>query len=128
MVRTILALVMAAHGIGHILFLVALLGIADWEQSTRSWLLTGQTGARWLGSIVWIAALVGFCAAVYGLWDQQAWWRDAAVVAAIVSTSGLILFWVNPPSSSVVFALAFNLALLVSLLLLRWPSADTVGA
>jgi hypothetical protein len=34
MLRAILALVIAAHGIGHILFLVPLLGIADWGLST----------------------------------------------------------------------------------------------
>jgi len=43
MLRTALTLIIAAHGIGHILFLVPLLGIADWGQSARSWLLTGQT-------------------------------------------------------------------------------------
>jgi hypothetical protein len=32
MLRTVLAVAFAAHGIGHILFLVPLLGIADWGQ------------------------------------------------------------------------------------------------
>ena len=60
MLRIVLALVIAAHGIGHILFLVPLLGIADWGQSTRSWLLVDHTAARFVGSLLWIAVIVAF--------------------------------------------------------------------
>jgi hypothetical protein len=46
MVRTVFAMVIAAHGIVHIVFLIPLLGIADWRQATCSWLFTGETGTR----------------------------------------------------------------------------------
>jgi len=128
MLRAVLALVIGAHGIGHILFLVPLLGIADWGQSTRSWLLTGESSARLIGSILWVVATIGFCVAVFGLWSQLSWWRNVAIVAAIVSTIGLVLFWANPVSSSAVFALAFNVIVLGALLLAHWPSIEAVGA
>lgn len=128
MLRAVLALVIGAHGIGHILFLVPLLGIADWGQSTRSWLLTGESSARLIGSILWVVATIGFCAAVFGLWSQLPWWRNVAIAAAIVSTIGLVLFWANPVSSSAVFALAFNVIVLGALLLAHWPSIEAVGA
>lgn len=128
MLRVVLALIIAAHGIGHILFLVPLLGVSDWGQSTRSWLLTGETAARAIGSVVWIVALVGFGAAAVGLLGQQPWWRSAAIVAAIVSTAGLILFWSTPIRSPVVAALVVNLLVLGALLLANWPSIEAVGA
>ncbi|MBZ0280191.1 MAG: hypothetical protein K8L97_05590 [Anaerolineae bacterium] len=128
MLRAVLALVIGAHGIGHILFLVPLLGIADWGQSARSWLLTGESSARLVGSLLWVVATIGFCVAVFGLWSQLPWWRSVAIGASIVSTVGLILFWVNPVSSSAVFALAFNLIVLGALLLAHWPSIEAVGA
>lgn len=128
MLRTVLAAVIAAHGIGHILFLVAPLGIADWGQFTRSWLLTGETPARLVGIMIWIAVLVGFAAAAYGLWNQESWWRGAAVAASVISTAGLALFWTNPATSPALSALVFNVLLLGALLIARWPGVEAVGA
>jgi hypothetical protein len=128
MVRIVLSLLMGAHGIGHILFLVPLLGIADWGQASRSWLLTNEGLARFAGSLLWIVAIAGFGAAVYGLWNQLGWWRNAAIIAAVVSTIGLLIFWLNPVSAPVVSALVFNLLVLGALLILRYPGIETVGA
>jgi hypothetical protein len=127
MLRTILALVIAAHGIGHILFLVPLLGIADWGQSSRSWLLTGDA-ARLIGSMVWVAALVTFAVAAFGLFGQQTWWRNAAIIAAFISIAGLILFWTTPVTAPALLALVFNLLVLGALVLVHWPSIEAVGA
>jgi lipoprotein signal peptidase len=128
MLRTILALVIAAHGIGHFLFLVPLLGIADWGQSTRSWLLVDHTAARFVGSLFWIAVIVAFGAAVFGLLGQHSWWRNAAILASVISIVALILFWVNPVSSPAFSALAFNLIVIGALLIAHWPTVEAVGA
>lgn len=128
MLRTVLVLVIGAHGIGHILFLMPLLGIADWGQTPRSWLLTGETAARIIGSLLWVVAILGFVAAVAGLLGQYPWWRTAAVVAAVISTVGLILFWDNPVTSPVVAALVFNLLVIGALLIVHWPSIEAIGA
>ena len=128
MLRVVVLLVIAAHGIGHILFLVPLLGIADWGQSTTSWLFTGSGIARGVGSVLWIAALIGFGAAVVGLWSQQDWWRSAAILAAVVSIIGLIVFWANPASSSALAALVVDLVLLGALLVVHWPPVEALGA
>ena len=128
MVRIILSLLIGAHGIGHILFLVPLLGIADWGQSNRSWLFTNESLARFAGGLLWLVAIAGFCAAVYGLWNQLGWWRNTAIIAAAVSTIGLLIFWSNPVTAPVVSALVFNLLVLGALLVLHYPSIETVGA
>jgi hypothetical protein len=128
--RTILAVVIGAHGIGHVLFLVPLLGIADWGQSTRSWLLTdlvGDGATRIVGSLLWLAATVGFVAAAVGIFGQQGWWRGLAVGSAAVSILGLVLFWSDSAASSTFSALAFDAVVLVALLLLRWPPSSLVG-
>ena len=75
MVRIVLSLLIGAHGIGHILFLVPLLGIADWGQSNRSWLLTNESVARFAGSLLWIVAIAGFCAAISNDTERREW-RD----------------------------------------------------
>ena len=119
--RLVLALVVGAHGLGHILFLVPLLGVADWGQSTHSWLLGDGWLAKGLGSVVWLVALVGFAAVTIGLFQLTSWWRTVAIGAAVVSTLGLLLFWSAPASSPVISALVFNLLVLGSLLILHWP-------
>jgi anti-sigma-K factor RskA len=105
-----------------------LLGIADWGQSTHSWLISGESAACVIGSLLWLVVIIAFCAAVYGLWNQQAWWRNAAIIASIISTVGLIIFWSNPVSSPVVSALVFNLLVLGVLLIAHWPRIEAVGA
>jgi hypothetical protein len=128
MLRTILALVIGAHGIGHILFLVPLLGIAEWGQSARSWLLTGDSSARLIGTLLWVVVLLAFGAAVVGLFGQQNWWRTAAIVGAVVSTIGLVIFWQTPVSAPMISALIFNALVLAALLIFQWPSVEAVGA
>lgn len=128
MLRTVLALVIGAHGIGHILFLAPLLGLADWSQSTHSWLLIGETSTRLIGSILWIAAMLAFGSVVVGLLGQYDWWRSAAIVAAVISIVGLIVFWATPMTAPVISALVFNLLVLGALLIAHWPSIEAVGA
>lgn len=128
MLRIALALIIGAHGIGHILFLVPLLGIADWGQTARSWLITAETPARLVGGLLWLAAMVAFFAAVYGLLGEHTWWRGVTIIGAAVSIVGLIIFWVNPATSPAVAALVFNLLVLGSLLIVHWPSVEAVGA
>jgi hypothetical protein len=129
--RIILALVVGAHGIGHILFLVPSLGIADWGQSTQSWLLTnalGDTLTRLIGAAIWLLGTLGFGVATFGIFTQTEWWRSLTVASSIVSIVGLALFWANPAASSAFFAFAFDAAVLVALLVFHWPSTTVVGA
>jgi hypothetical protein len=120
-IRLILTIVVGAHGLGHVLFLVPLLGIADWGQPAQSWLLGGGWLSKGLGSLIWLAAVVGFTAVAIGLFNMTEWWRTVAIVAAAVSTVGLLLFWTNPVGSPVLSALVFNLVMLGALLIFHWP-------
>lgn len=119
--RIVLALVVGAHGLGHILFLLPLLGIADWGQSTRSWLLGSGGLAKGLGSVLWIAATVGFVAVAIGIYGENSWWRAVAIASSVASVLGLILYWSSPVSSPVLSAFVFNMLVLGSLFVLNWP-------
>lgn len=121
LLRFVLVIVVGAHGLGHILFLVPLLGKADWGQPTRSWLLGDGWLARGLGGLIWLAAIVGFTAVAIGLMNSTGWWRPVAIAAAAVSSLGLLLFWTTPISSPVLSALVFNLMVLAALLIFHWP-------
>jgi hypothetical protein len=120
-----------AHGIGHVLFVVPCLGIAQWGQSTHSWLLTrglGDTLTRAIGTLIWLAVIAGFTAAGVGLLGQHTWWRTVAVAAAGVSLLGIVIFAHGGDVQSQLSPGLMNVAILVALLWVHWPSVDLVGA
>jgi hypothetical protein len=87
--------------------------------------LLGDKGSRAIGFIIWLLALLGFIGAglaLLGLLIPQAWWQPLAVISAIISLVGLIFFW----NAFAMFfnklgAVGVNVAVLISLLFLRWP-------
>jgi len=103
--------------------------------SARSWLfsrLLGDTGARVIGGLVWLLAMVAFIAAGLGLlaWlVPQNLWQPLAIGGAALSLVGLLLFWnaFPTPFPNNVAIIAVNVAILVSLLWLRWPPSIVSG-
>ena len=144
LLRGILALVFAFHGVGHTMGVIAALGIDKagesshgWLQnwSSQSWLLSGLLGdtlSRALGVLLYGAALIGVLGAALSLlgWGiPHEWWRSLAVVSAIISLVALLLFWnaLMMLFPHKVGALAVNIATLVCLLVLHWPSETDLG-
>jgi len=129
--RIVIALVILAHGIGHVLFLAPCLGITQWGQSAHSWLLTkalGDVPARVIGSLLWFVVIAGFVTAGTGLLGQQVWWRTLATASAGVSLLALLLFVNGSKTQPVLSAALMDVAILVALLWVHWPSVDLVGA
>lgn len=133
--RTLIALGLFVHGIGHIQGVMAALGLQATERwHARSWLFTGllgDTGASILALIIWLATTIAALAAGLGLLGwlvPHAWWRTAAIVSAVVSLVGLVFYW---NSLAAIFnkvgAIGVNLAILVGLVLLNWPSEADIG-
>jgi hypothetical protein len=142
--RAIVAFVFAFHAVGHAMGTIPALGIVNtqgssqgWLQnwSSHSWLLTnllGSTLSRILCVALYGAALLGFLGAalaVVGWGVPHAWWRTLAVASAVISLVALLLFW-----NALIFlfphkvgALAVNLATLVCLLALNWPTEADLG-
>lgn len=128
----ILAVVLFAHGVGHVLFLAPALRVADWAgQTGHSWLLTatmGDSPSRAIAAVIWTASIVLFVAGAAGLLAGQAWWRPITVAGAIVSLVGLVVFWDGIATTSAVFAIVVDVLVLVALVVAHWPSTDAIGS
>jgi hypothetical protein len=143
--RILITLVLLVHGVGHVMGTMPALGLLDDERrsgqgwlknwSSRSWLLTdllGDTAARVVCVILYGAALIGFLGAALGLagWlVPHDWWRTLVVVSAGISLVAIALYWnalilLFPHK---VGALAVNVATLVCLLVLNWPTEADIG-
>jgi hypothetical protein len=124
-VRILFGIIVLVHGIGHILFLIPALGIADWGQSTRSWLLTKPLGdgvTRGLGAVLWVLVTVGYIVGTFGYFTHAAWWQPTIVAVSAASAVGLILFWASPASSSAIIALIVDLVIILAIEIFHWPS------
>jgi hypothetical protein len=75
-----------------------------------------------------LAVIVGFTAAAVGLFGQQPWWRPLAIGSAGVSLLALALFAGGIDRQPLLSAGLMDVAILVALLWIRWPSVDLVGA
>ncbi len=129
--RIVVALVILMHGIGHVLFLAPCLGITQWGQSAHSWLLSralGDVPTRLIGCLLWLLVVVGFASAGVGLLSQGAWWRIVADCSAGVSLLALALFASSSSAQPILSAALMDVAILVALVWMRWPSVDLVGA
>jgi hypothetical protein len=132
----IIAIVFFIHGIGHIMCVMPALGLdASPGWNSYSWLLSGligQPATNGAAILIWLAAIVGFLLAGLALlgWGvPHAWWRPLAVVSAVVSLIGVVLFW-NAFATwfNKVGAITVDLAVLIGLLVLQWPAEQRLMA
>lgn len=126
----IIAIVFFIHGIGHIMCIMPALGMnisPTWN--SHSWLLTDLLGQRVtdvVAVIIWLLVVIGFLLAALALlgWGvPHEWWRPLAVVSAVISLIGIVLFW-NAFAAwfNKAGAITVDLAVLIGLLVLQWPA------
>jgi hypothetical protein len=131
-VRLGLALVVFAHGVGHILFLGPVVGLGNWAgQTGQSWLLTGAVGenaTRAIATFTWSAVIALFIGGVGGFLVGAEWWRGAIVMAAALSITGIVVFWGGIATSSAMFAIVADVVILAALVLAHWPSTNLAGS
>ncbi len=119
------------HGVGHVGALGTLAVLAyqpkvstgNWK-AAKSWLLPSLSGrgATAVASAFWVVALVGFVLVALGWWGVLLpdLWRPLAIVSAIVSASGILLFFRTWPMANTAAALGMNVVAV--LLALFWPA------
>jgi hypothetical protein len=134
--RILVPLALILHGIGHWMGILTAVGIIKTDSwNTHSWLLTdslGDTPTRILALVIWVIAFVGFLAAGAGAWGwsvTEGSWRTMAVVCAVLSLVGLLLFW---NAFAMLFpnkigAIAIDAIALVGILIADWPSTDIIS-
>ena len=118
------------HGLGHGGAMAALAWIAarpgsntgSWT-AAKSWLLSSMEPgtATLVASAFWLVSLVGFVlAAGLFFFSSSDLWQPIAIVSAVVSAAGILLFFGNWPLFNMTLALAVNVVVVVALVLLRW--------
>jgi len=133
--RTIIAVFLFIHAIGHIQGFIASLGVIKSDTwHARSWLfdgLLGEKGSRILAMILFIVCVLGFLATAFsflGIGIPHESWRTLAIIFAIPSVLSLIAYWNT-------FAMFFNKIgaigvngwILIGLLIMSWPSKADLG-
>ena len=143
-VRFLIAGVLSFHGIGHLMGVIAGLGLFKVDASSPTWLkgwnshswllseLLGDTASRVLCIVLFGAAFATAIAAALGLLGwlvPHESWRTLAIRSAVISLAAVIVFWRGlmlafPHKAG---ALSVDIAILVCLLVLTWPSETTIG-
>ncbi len=122
-IRILIAGALFVHGIGHTL--------GFWKPA-RDFPIIKLTGAqlRIAGGITWVLVAAGFIISALGFFGiivPAVWWRPVAVIFAAVSLAGLLLLGRSWPIFNFIGASAFNIAVLVALLMLNWPPVEMFG-
>lgn len=87
----------------------------------ESWLIGER---KVIGLALTLAAGAAFVIAGGGLWAEAEWWRALAVTAAALS----LLFFVVFFQPLILFGMALDVAVIVVLVWLDWPTRTMVGA
>jgi hypothetical protein len=132
MLRFISGVFIVLHGLVHLLYaghswrLFELRPGLAWP--CGSWAfskLLGDSTTRALASVLYVLATVAFVVDGVGIFGQQEWWRAVVVGSAAFSTAIILLFWDGSRQAVTdkgLIAVLINVAILVALLVLRWPS------
>jgi hypothetical protein len=134
-IRTIIAIFLFVHAIGHIQGLVASAGIIKTEDwNARSWLfdgLLGEKGSRTLALILFAIVVLGFLATAFAFLDiglPHSAWRTLAIVFAIPSVLVLVGYWnAFAMFFNKVGAIGVNGWILIGLLIMNWPTETELG-
>jgi hypothetical protein len=131
MLRFIIGIFMVLHGLIHLLYfgqsqrLFELQPEMVWPDGSWAFSkLLGNKTTRLLASISCVLTAVGFVAGGIGLFAMSAWWRPLVVGSAVFSSILYILFWdgkMHKLADQGGIALLINSAILVSVLIVRWP-------
>ena len=133
--RTIIAVFLFIHAIGHIQGIVASLGVIKSDTwHVRSWLLNGllgEKGSRTLALILFAVCVLGFLATAFsflGIGLPHENWRTMAIIFAVPSVLSLVAYWnAFAMFFNKVGAIGVNAWILIGLLLLQWPSEAEIG-
>ncbi len=119
-IRILIAGALFVHGIGHTL--------GFWKPARSLFFLNvPESTLKLAGGIIWVVVAVGFIASAmsfYGFILPPDWWRPLAIIFAVISLVGLVLFGRSWPIFNFIGACALNIAVLVALLQLNWPPIE----
>lgn len=119
------------HGLVHLLYSGQSARLFELQKGMvwpdGSWAFEGLVGneaTRMLAIGACILTAIGFVIGGIALFAAQAWWRPVVVAISVFSAVIFILFWdgqLQALANKGLFAILINLAILVALLVFRWP-------
>ena len=133
--RTIIAVFLFVHAIGHVQGFIASLGVIKSDTwHVRSWLfdsILGEKGSKTLARILFIVLILGFLATAFsfvGIGIKHESWRTLAVIFAIPSVITLIAYWhAFAMFFNKIGAIGVNAWILISVFIMKWPSETDLG-
>ena len=134
MIKVIAGVILVLHGLVHLLYfgqsarMFELQPGLTWPDGAWAFSrLLGEEGNRRLASALMILAAAGFVIGAVGIFFGQPWWRTAVIVPAAFSAVIYILFWNGRwqhLDSQGGVGILIELAILVAVLVFRWPRFD----
>ena len=131
--RILFGIFIVLHGLVHLWYVTLSQRLVEFRPemgwSGESWLfspLVGDTATRWLATVLYGLATLGFVMGGIGIFAQQAWWRPLVTGSVAFSAIIILLFWDGGLHMLVekgLIGFLINVALLVALLVFDWPSA-----
>ncbi len=132
MTRFITGVFMVLHGLVHLLYaahsrrLLELRPEMVWPDGSWAFAkLLGDEATRLLASLSYVLAAAAFVLGGIGLFAGQAWWRPMCVASAAFSGAIVLLFWdgkMQRLTDQGAIAVLINGAILIAVLVMRWPS------
>ena len=127
--RWIIAVLLLAHGLGHGLGVMPVLGMArdeNWsDDSPLLWGMLSPRATRGVAVVLWLLAMTGFVVsgvALAGMFLSLSVIRYLCVASAFVSLLALTLFWNAFPSIvNKVGATIFDAGVVAAVLAAPWP-------
>jgi cytochrome c biogenesis protein CcdA len=95
--RWVIIVVLLAHGIGHIMGFLEAWTTIPAGFTNQPWLLsdsvTIESAIGRVFGLLWLAAMIAFLGALFGLYTHQEWWRTLAIAAALISLIAIVPWW-----------------------------------
>jgi len=134
MIKVLAGLFLVLHALVHLLYFGQSARIFELKPGMvwpdGSWIfsrLLGEGAARSLASILLILAALGLIVGGIGIFAGQAWLRPVVVGVAIFSSIVYILFWngrMQNLDGQGAVGLLIDIAILLAVLVFRWPKFD----
>ena len=144
-IRIVIFIALLAHGIAHMNAIIALIsqglsGPSSAVVTVQSWLFPSFSPnlSALLALPFWVISGLGFLAAAASFWGiflPALAWRRVALMSAIISSIGIVLFsaiWPGTPNDLRLLihpfaAMFMNIAVIATQLLLHWPPLAMFG-
>jgi hypothetical protein len=132
MPRFLVGVFFVLHGLVHLWYVTLSRRLVEFRPEMgwtgKSWLfspLLGDGATRWLATMLYGLAALGFVIGGIGVFAQQTWWRPVVAGSAAFSAAIILLFWDGGLQRIVekgLLGFLINVALLVALLVFDWLS------